>query len=398
MKSLPKPTLIFITNRLVIGGISNDLIPLAYYLKQDFEILILHGEKEKDEKESLFLLAQYPGIIIKKIPHFQKKIRLFKDLKALRSFYREIKKSGCKIVHTHGSKAGLMGRVAAKMAGIPQIIHTYHGHVFHSYYNPFFSKCIVSLERCLGYVTHQIIATSEHQRKEIVEHYKIVPEQKVAIIHLGIDENIFLKNITGTAKLFRNKFALADDMIGIGMVARIVQVKNMELFTTIVAKLVPHNSKKIKFFLIGDGALKGNVQKMLDERNIRWCETEDLDDNASVVFTSWIFDIATVLTGLDIIMLTSNNEGTALTLAEGQLCGKPVVATNVGGVRDTLIDNETGFLIPPGDADVFASKLQLLIENKCLRESMGKKAAIFARQRFSKKMEVEKLIKLYNKN
>ena len=126
------PRLIIILNRFVIGGQAVDTIPLAWHLSNDFDILILYGEKEKDEVEPQFLLEQYPGLRLKKIKTLQRSINPFYDVVAFFSVLRTIINFKANIVHTHGAKSGFIGRLAAFMAGVPVIIHTFHGHFFHS--------------------------------------------------------------------------------------------------------------------------------------------------------------------------------------------------------------------------------------------------------------------------
>ena len=141
--------------------------------------------------------------------------------------------------------------------------------------------------------------------------------------------------------------------------------------------------------------MKADIQKLFSDKGISWSGNESLKEGASVIFTSWVSNIGEALSVLDIVVLTSNNEGTGLSLAESQYVGKPVVATNVGGVPDTVVEGETGFLVSPADADTFAEKLLLLIEDDKLRKEMGIAARVFARNKFSKKNEIHSLKQLY---
>jgi glycosyltransferase involved in cell wall biosynthesis len=190
---------------------------------------------------------------------------------------------------------------------------------------------------------------------------------------------------------------IAAATVAIAIIGRIVPVKNYALFVEVVAKIVAdvNLARQIKFFVIGDGAEKMNVQSALDELGIHWSNDGAQNNTNSVIFTSWIPDVAQALHAMDIVVLTSHNEGTPLSLIEAQFCGKPVVATNVGGVKDTLLDGESGFLVPPGNADAFAEKLVLLMKDEALRNRMGKKAADFATNKFSKEKETSSFRHLY---
>jgi glycosyltransferase involved in cell wall biosynthesis len=141
--------------------------------------------------------------------------------------------------------------------------------------------------------------------------------------------------------------------------------------------------------------LKKQMQQQCNELKLKWREGEDTH-GAPVIFTSWIEDIIPAIFGLDIVALTSHNEGTPMSIIEAQSCGKPVVATDVGGVRDTLIDEQTGFLVQPGDISEMTAKLKMLVEDSRLRTEMGLKAVEFASAQFSKKAEIENFKKLYS--
>jgi glycosyltransferase involved in cell wall biosynthesis len=388
-----KPRLLILTNRLVVGGISNDIIPLAYYLRSEFEIFILYGEKEEGEAEAIFLLNKYPGLNIKKIPSFQKQIHPLKDTMAWFGISKEIKNFNADIVHTHGAKSGFLGRLAAYKNKVPYIIHTYHGHHFHSYYNRFISGFLLKMEKRLGRITTVIIAISKWQKKELTEIYNIVPPEKVRTISLGIE--VEKKNLDPVKQrcVFRKKYAVEEDIIAIGIAGRIVPIKNLQLFVQVAANLLSSTTKKICFFIMGDGILKKQIEAQCTSLNISY--TENAGEKADMIFTSWIEDIVPAIHAMDIIALTSNNEGTPVSLIEAQFCGKPVVATNAGGVKDIVLNNETGFVAEPGDADAIFKKLKLLIENNELRKTMGEKAARFAAANFSKQKEVESYKQLY---
>jgi len=391
-----KPNILIIINRLVIGGQAIDTIPLAWYLQENFSVHVLYGEKENDEEEALFLLDMYPGLQIEKLPLLQRNISPVRDMAAYRAIKKILKKNKFAVVHTHGFKSGMLGRLAARAMRVPCIVHTFHGHLFHSYYNRFISTSIVYLERMLGRITQRIITISPQQLEEISGKFSIAPLSKTRMIRLGIDEKHFFRNVLNGRNPFKEKFKVQEADIHIGIIGRIVQIKNFTLFADVAEKVLALHPAGVKFYVVGDGILAGHVQEILASKHISFSTPEQKNEKASVIFTSWAPDIAMVIQALDIVMLTSYNEGTPMSLIEAQLCGKPVVATNVGGVSDTFIGGKTGFLIPPGDAELFAKKLILLIENEELRKEMGALAVSFATENFSKKTEVQKIMDLYN--
>ena len=390
-----KPRVLLFLNRLVIGGPAIDVISMAGFLQNDFEILIIYGEKESHEVEASYLLSKYPNLQLKKIPTLRRSINPFLNISVFFSVIKIIKTFKPTVVHTHGAVPGVLGRLAAFFCRIPVIIHTYHGHFFHSYFNKAFSTAIILIEKTLSRISDVIIATSSRQLNDLVDKYKIAPLNKVTVIELGIDDAFLSIADQQVNSPFVSKYDIKEDTIRVGIIARIVKVKNFPLFVDVVAKVLKKTERKVVFFVIGDGYLKADIQKLFSDKGISWSGNESLKEGASVIFTSWVSNIGEALSVLDIVVLTSNNEGTGLSLAESQYVGKPVVATNVGGVPDTVVEGETGFLVSPADADTFAEKLLLLIEDDKLRKEMGIAARVFARNKFSKKNEIHSLKQLY---
>lgn len=387
-----KPKLLIIHNRLVVGGPALDTIPLAHHLQQDFDIRILYGCKENDETEPSFLLEKYKGLALVNIPSLQRSPNFFKDITAYRHIYKYIKTFQPDIVHTHGAKVGFFGRMAAKRAGVPLIVHTFHGHLFHSYFNKFFTSLLILLERRLVKITDIIIAISESQKKELESILKIDKPSKIKLVPLGVDY-IDVIMAEHYRQAFKRTYMIQSDTICVGIMGRMVGIKNPVFFLRVAENILKkHKGRAIKFFLIGDGNEMSAMKQFLEQHKIPY--SKGLAESP-VVFTSWVQNIQSVLEGLDIVALTSFNEGTPMSLIEAQLCGKPVVAVNVGGVRDTMIDGETGFLINGHHIDEFSAAIIRLAEDDILRTTMGKNAKQFATRVFSKEKEIENMKNLY---
>lgn len=388
-----KPRLLIILNRFVIGGQAVDTIPLAWYLKKDFEILILYGEKEKDEIEPQHLLEKYPGLSLKKIKFLKRSLNPFNDILAFFFLVIHVITFKPHIVHTHGAKSGFLGRSAAWVCGVPVIIHTFHGHFFHSYFPPFVSRSIAAVEKAIGKITTAVIALSSAQKNELADNFKILPASKITIIPLGFD---FVRHENAAARLaFRNKFGLQSHDVAIGIVGRLVPIKNHSFFVSVIQQILALKANEnAAFFIIGDGDLRSAIEKELLQKNINY-NNKSISSNNRVVFTSWITDMYEVMNGLDIVALTSRNEGTPLSVIEAQFFQKPVVSTNVGGVKDTLQNNVTGFLVAEGDIPTFCKKLSLLINDKDVRKTMGTAGYQFASAAFSKQKEVATITDFY---
>ena len=353
IKEKSKPKVLFFLNRLVIGGSVIDIISMAGLLLNDFEILIAYGEKEDHEIEAQYLLNQYPGLKLIKIKYLKRTPNPFYDVIAFYTVLKLILNFKPQIVHTHGAKSGLIGRLAAFICRIPVIVHTYHGHVFHSYYSSIKSKGIVLIERLLARISTNIICLSEYQKLELIDTYKITNGTKLSVIPLGINQEYFLKDADKKRGQFRERYSLKETDFAIGIVGRIVPIKNHVMFLEAAIELINNGNSNLYFFIVGDGNHTLIIQKVLRKNKITFSTPEIVDTTARIIFTSWLTDISMVHHGLDIVTLTSNNEGTPLSLIEAQFCGKPVVSINVCGVKDIVIDGETGYLVEANETKKF---------------------------------------------
>ncbi|HEX8462169.1 MAG TPA: glycosyltransferase [Segetibacter sp.] len=384
---MTNPRLLIILNRFVIGGQAVDTIPLAYYLKNDFEILIIYGEKEIDEIEPVFLLQKYEGLTLKKIKELKRSINPFTDVFAFIKILSVVLNFKPDIVHTHGAKTGILGRLAAFFCRVPVIVHTFHGHFFHSYFSKGMSSLVAAVERGMTQITTAVVALSEMQRQDLVDVFKVVSNEKLQIIPLGFDA-LTKEEPHIYRERFRKTYALDEDVVAIGIVGRIVAVKNHQLFLRIAEKILAGKpSSRLAFFIIGDGDLRPFLEQYLIKKKIAY-STDKYSDTKKIIFTSWLTNMEEIMNGLDIVALTSLNEGTPLTLIEAQYFQKPVVCTNVGGVKDTIEDQKTGFLVESENVDAFVDKLNILIENKALRQLMGSAGKELVTKKFSKQNEV----------
>lgn len=392
-----KPNVIIILNRLVIGGQAIDTIPLAYYLQNDFNILILYGEKEADEIEASFLLKQYPNLQTQKLGYLRRTINPIIDVLAFFSLLFAIKKHKASIVHTHGSKSGLLGRFAAFMLGVPVIIHTFHGHLFHSYFNTITTKLIQLTEKWLAKISTAIIALSNKQANELMHQYAIVPTKKMEVIPLGVDEKNLVQNHIQSRNDFRNKYHLNENDIAVGIIGRLVPIKNHLLFLQIAEQILQKGYQNIYFFIVGDGDSKKELTSYLNMCKIVFTNNTTEKTSAKIIFTSWIEDMTAVYHGLDMVVLTSLNEGTPMSIIEAQFCGKPIIANNVGGVKDTFHHEVSGYLINENNISDYVEKIIQLASNTTLRNKMSEQAIKFAHQTFHKQQEVQAIKKLYLK-
>ena len=366
MKS--KKRILRIINRFNLGGPTYNAAYLTKYLPDDYETLLVGGNHEESEGSSMHIIDEL-GLDPIIIPEMQRAINPKKDRIALKKIQQLIADFKPDIVHTHASKAGALGRKAAHKAGVAQIYHTFHGHVFHSYFGTLKTNFYKKIERNLAKKSTKIIAISEIQKKELSEVHKICPANKIAVIPLGFDLARFYTNKEEKRINFRKEWNINDDEIAIGIIGRIVPIKDHAFFVNVIEKVLQKTSQKIRVFIVGDGEDKSKIQELIGSKKITYSENKE---RATFQFTSWIKEIDLLNAGMDIICLTSKNEGTPVSLIEAQASGKPIVSTNVGGIENVIIPNKTALLSQVGDLDQFSNNLIQLIEDKALRFSMEK--------------------------
>ena len=341
-----------IINRFNLGGPVNNALYLSKYIDDEYETKLIGGVHTKEEisAEFLFQELQVPYEIV---PAMSREISLWGDIKAFIQVYKIAREYKPDIIHTHASKAGLIGRLVGVLLRTPILVHTFHGHVFHSYFGSFKTKFFIKIERFLAKRTHKIIAISQIQKEDLVTKYKIADDEKVAVIPLGFDLNRFKENQKEKRSSFRKKYQLNDDTIVISIVGRLVPIKNHQLFIDAIAKLKLLSSQKFTSFIVGDGDIKKDLIAYAESKGLTVSEDNGKSD---LVFTSWIKETDYVFAGSDIIALSSKNEGTPVTLIEAQVASKPIVTTNVGGILDILEESEFN-KISTHKPDDFAQKL-----------------------------------------
>lgn len=388
------PKVLRIINRFNLGGPTYNAAYLTKHLPKEYQTRLIGGQKAKSEAGSEFILEknEVPYEIIHEM---SRSINPFQDIIAYRKIKSIIKEYKPDIVHTHASKAGTIGRLAAWRCKVPVVVHTFHGHVFHSYFNGIITFVIKSIERFLAKKTTKIIAISAIQKHELTEIHKIAPASKVEVIHLGFDLQRFSENTDAKRKGFRDKYQLDDATIAIGIIGRLAPIKNHELFLHAIAEIDKKTTKKIRTFIIGDGDMRTQIEQKATELGLKFSTEQDAIHNNSLVFTSWIKEIDIATSGLDIIALSSKNEGTPVSLIEAQAANKPIVSTRVGGIENIVKEGETALLSDKDSVDEFTQNLLRLIENDELRQSMGANASDFVNKTFSYQRLVSDIDSLY---
>jgi glycosyltransferase involved in cell wall biosynthesis len=244
------------------------------------------------------------------------------------------------IVHTHTAKAGLLGRLAARAAGVPTVVHTFHGHVLRGYFSPPKQAVFRGLERLLAKAADALVAVSESVKQDLVE-LGIAPAPRIRVIPLGLELLPLAGELPRGA--LRLEAGISAEAPLVGMVGRLVPIKDVPTFLA-AARLVRASRPDVRFALVGDG----------DERPALEALCRSLGMDGSVRFFGWRRELAPVYGDLDVVVNASRNEGTPVALIEALAAARPVVATAVGGTPDLLGRGERGRLVPPGEPQALA--------------------------------------------
>lgn len=400
--------------RLNVGGPAKHVVWLTSGLRgTDCESLLVAGTVPDGEEDMSYFAAEH-SVEPFLIAEMSREVSL-KDALTIWKLYRLFCRERPDIVHTHTAKAGTVGRVAgfiyrwftlSTLIGRPRqclFVHTYHGHIFHSYYGPLKTRLFLLIEKTLArLITNRIVVVSEQQRTEIQERFGVGQPTQFVVIPLGLDLGRF-GEWQNRRQTFRNELGIKDEELLVGIVGRLTEIKNHELFLRAVAGLKQRLASikfgsRIRFVVVGDGNLKNKLETQARSLGL----VED------VIFAGNRRDPENFYAALDIVSLTSFNEGTPLTLIEAMANARPVVATAVGGVVDLLgeaVDKDQvdryrvcqrGISVPSGDADAFAAGLLRLIEDTNLRKDLGERGLSYVTGNHSKERLLNDMRALYD--
>jgi glycosyltransferase involved in cell wall biosynthesis len=374
-----------IIGRLNIGGPAIHTILLTHHLNSGRYKTRLIAGVEGPSEGNLRYLAEERGVEPLIISEMGREISLRDDIIALFKLIALMRREKPDIIHTHTAKAGTLGRLAALLA-LPgrrkQIYHTFHGHVFHSYFSARKTRVFIRIEQFLARFTHRLIAVSERTRQELIA-YKIASAEKIICIPLGLDLEPFAQCERYQGEL-RRELGLSADAVLIGLVARLVPIKGLHDFLT-AASCVVASVPNAWFVLVGDGEMR-----------------QELEDHARALglmerirFLGYRQDLARIYADLDIVTLSSLNEGLPVSLIEAMSSGCVVVSTAVGGVPDLIEDKQTGFLVPPHNPAALAYTLEHVIASPECWPAITKRARESALTQFHISRLVADIERLY---
>ena len=376
-----------IINRFNLGGPVWNVSYLSKHLPENYHTVLIGGLADAKEGGALFipLEMQLEPMVLKSM---SREVRFFGDVKAFFEIVKIIRNFKPDIVHTHASKAGALGRLAAYFCGTKVIVHTFHGNVFKGYFSPTVTKALVFTERFLARLSNQIIAISEIQKQELAEQFNIAPERKITVIPLGFNLQKFAPDPEKRSQL-RLQWEVTSDEVAIGIVGRLTSIKNHTLFIDAALLAMSQSEKKFKFFIVGDGELRNDIENYIVSKGGAYAHR--------FVFTSWVKKMEECYPILDLVCLCSLNEGTPVSLIEAQASGIPVVTTDVGGVQNVVLNGQTGIIVPNFEAETFANAMLEIVQNEKLHAQMSQKAIKFVMQNFSMEKLIKNTDELYQK-
>lgn len=387
------PKILRIINRFNLGGITYNVSYLSKYLPANYETLLVGGPQEASEESSLFI-PQSLGLKPYIINELRRSINPLQDYKAYKKIKQIINEFKPDIVHTHASKAGAIGRLAAMHCNVPVIVHTFHGHVFQGYFSPIKTSVFKFIEKYLSKKSSAIIAISQIQKSELTKIHKVCNENQTTVIPLGFDLNRFTENQLEKRLAFRNSYFIAENELAIGIIGRLAPIKNHFLFIDAIEFVIKNTTQKIKAIIIGDGETKQSLINYIKQKQLIYSLGENND--ATFIFTSWIKEVDIALAGLDLVCLSSKNEGTPVSLIEAQAAGKFIITTNVGGIKDILNPN-CGLLSEVEDETNFKTNLLNTVINYKTATANSASAKNEVIEKFSYQRLCRDMDKLYTK-
>lgn len=379
---MKKLKVLHIITRLDKGGSAENTFLTATGLERNnYEVTLMSGPVEDPDQDRKKEIGEW-GIRHIFVPELVRNISLTNDLIAFLKIYRALRKEKFDIVHTHTSKAGLLGRLAAKLVRIPIIIHTPHGHVFFGYFGSFKTKIFILLEKLASCLTDKIVALTNGEKEDYIAS-KVAGKEKLAVISSGIDLKRFREPSSEEKQNLKKELKIPENSLVVGTVGRLVPVKGPE-FLIEASKIIVSKCPGTHFLFAGDGHLRQSLEKKACRMGVR----------KNIVFLGWRDDVSKIISIFDIFVLPSLNEGMGRVLVEAMALRKPIVASRVGGIPDLVAHGKNGFLVQPKNPVELARHIQDLLENRAKRETMG-----FAGKEiisnFSKEKMIEDTEKLY---
>ena len=361
--------------RMNVGGPAVEISNLMRHMDVDqFEQILVTGTCGQDEAD--FLETQAPDVTAHRIRGLGRAVRPWDDAFAFRALVSKIRRLNPDIIHTHTAKAGVLGRLAARTArSKAKIVHTYHGHLLHGYFSPVKTQAIVTIEKRLALRSDALVTVAQGVRDDLLRAGIGSPEQ-YQVIYPGVESPTLHDRHSARAH-----FGLGGNEFVVGYIGRVTHIKRPDRLADVVTRLHTEASK-VRILVAGSGDLMPELERRVQ------------DEQLPITLAGWQSDVGLVLSACDAIVLTSDNEGTPLSLIQAAMTGLPVVATNVGSVSEVVADGYSGFLTLPDPLQI-ADSLISLASSENLARRLGNFGFSWSRENFGVRRFVSQHDTLY---
>jgi glycosyltransferase involved in cell wall biosynthesis len=377
---------IHVITRLIVGGAQENPLATVLGLREDpeFQATLIAGPTTGPEGSLEPEVAGVPGLLVR-LPALVRPIHPWLDVRAWAALTAHFREQKPQLVHTHSGKAGILGRLAARRAGVPWVVHTIHGPSFGPFQNAFTNRILRAAERRAGRVTHAFVVVADAMTRQYLAAGIGRPDQYTRVFS-GFDLGPFLRAATNPC--LRPQLGFAPGDVVVGKVARLFALKGHDDLFAAAPELV-RRCPSMRFLLVGDGPWRGRF-----ERQARAAGLAD-----RFVFAGLIepVRVADYFGAMDILVHLSRREGLPRALPQALAAAKPVVACDCDGANEVCLDGRTGYLLPAGDRPSLVDRLLRLATDPPLRERLGRAGQDFVRERFSTRRMVEDTAALYRR-
>jgi glycosyltransferase involved in cell wall biosynthesis len=371
--------------RMNLGGPAHQasLLSGRRFDPERYQTLLVHGQPAPGE-ESMADLAEAEGAETLYLPSLRQPVSPLHDTLALKELGAIARRFRPHLVHTHTAKAGFLGRSAALLAlhPRPMLVHTFHGHVLEGYFGQTKTRLYRGLERTLARRTDRLIGVSEMTVEDLVR-LGVAPREKFSVVRLGLDLEPFASADSAAGASLREELGVGDDEVLLSFVGRMVPIKRLDVLLRAFAR-AHGNGARVRLAVVGDGETRPEFERLAGELGV----------GAAVSFLGYRRDLPRIAAAADVAVLSSDNEGTPVSLIEAGAAGRPAAATNVGGVAE-VVTPETGLLVSAGDEAALGAAIERLADDQGLREGMGRRAREHVLSRYSAERLISDIDALY---
>lgn len=360
-----------VITRMIVGGAQeNTLLTIKGHIEKGHEVVLVTGFSPGREGE-LLKNVEMPPFKIVEIPEMVREVSPFKDLKALRKLREYFKKEKFDVVHTHSSKAGIIGRIAARQAGVPVVVHTVHGQAFHAYEKPWKKLLYITAERIAAKYCDKIYAVAQAMIDQCVD-AKVAPREKYMVVYSGMDTAAFAN--AGRNMELRQKLGIPENAKVIVTVARLFPMKGYEEMLPAAARLVKE-FPDLHFLPVGDGPMYDELQKQI----------ADLGLTGNFHFAGLIppHEVCDYIAQADLLWHLSLHEGLPRAVVQALAVGIPAIGYKLDGTPEVVLNGKTGYVTAPQDVDAVVARSRELLNDAALRAEMGKNGKDLVIERFA---------------